>query len=105
MAISAAVAISIALCKVRFFLVSNFFCVLWLVILHTRRSLIASSKKPPKLHVRAKRLNSITNSLIGSPGRWSRLWKMNLSAITGGFGLKWLIRTSLILSKLQPDGG
>ena len=29
---------------------------------------------------------------------------MNLSAITGGFGLKWLIRTSLILSKLQPDG-
>ena len=97
-------AMSIALCKVRFFSASNFFCVLLLVIPHTKRSLSASSKKPPKLQVRAKRLNSITNSFIGSPGRCSRLWNMNRSAITGGFGLKCLINSCLICAIVQSEG-
>jgi len=94
----------IALYRVRSFSASNFFCVLLFVIPHIKRSLIASSRKPPKLHVWAKRRNSSTNSLMGTHGRWSRLWNVNLSAMTGGFGLKCLISASLICASEHSEG-
>ena len=103
-AISAAVAISTALCRLRTFSASTFLWVLLLVIPHTRRSLSACSRKLPKLQVRANRRNSIKNSLIGSPGCWSHLWKTKRSAITGGFGLKCRISSSVICARVHLDG-
>ena len=71
---------------------------------HTKRSLNDSFRNEPMSHVEANFLSSTIYREIDSSSPWYRPWNLNRSAITDGFGLKWLLSAPTSSSNFNELG-
>lgn len=86
--------ISIALCNVSAFSVSNHFC----MAVHTSLSLMASFSTLLNSQCSASFFNMATKIVTDSPSSWFLLWKWNCSVMVNSFGEKCPASTATISS-------